>query len=77
MRQISHIQPHQQGRSDSDSLEMKARSACREKKKRQTHPILSPVRVRHPQPSGGCLEVAHLLVLKTVRRRESYKKKEV
>ena len=36
---------------------------------RQSHPILPPVRVRHSQTSGGCLEVAHLLVLKTVRRR--------
>ena len=43
---------------------------------RQPHPVLAPVRVRHPQPSGKCLEVAHLLVLKTVRRRESKKRKE-
>ena len=41
---------------------------------RQPYPILSTVRVRHSQPSGGCLEVANLLVLKTVRWREGKKK---
>ena len=33
------------------------------------------VRVRHPQASGKIVEVANLLVLKTVRRCESKKKK--
>ena len=33
------------------------------------------VRVRHPQASGKIVEVANLLVLKTVRRRESKKKR--
>ena len=43
---------------------------------RQPYPILSTARVRHSQHSGGCLEVANLLVLKTVRRREGKKKRE-
>ena len=60
--------------------EYRSRRIAERKRKagvRQTHPILSPVVVRHPQPSGKIVEVANLLVLKTVRRRErSEKRKE-
>ena len=60
--------------------EYRSRRVAERKRKagvRQTHPILSPVVVRHPQPSGKIVEVANLLVLKTVRRRErSEKRKE-
>ena len=57
--------------------EISAPEGCRDQKKGQPHPVLPPVRARHPQSSEKCLEVAHLLVLETVRRRESENKKEV